>query len=82
MDDINKIRNSIDLIDKEIMSLLDKRFSLTGKIGDIKKSSEKPVLDTNREEVILLKTSKLKHSPQIYNIYKTIMNESKSQQRK
>lgn len=82
MDKINQKRLEIDELDNKIMSLLDKRFELTTEIGSIKKVEKKVVLDINREENILNKTSKYSHSPQIRSIYNTIMDESKSLQRK
>ena len=82
MDKIDKLRQDIDSLDNEIMELLDKRFNLTNQIGTIKKQDKRIVLDSKREQLILDKTSKYSHSPQIINIYKTIMDESKSLQRK
>lgn len=82
MDKIDTLRNNIDKLDKEIMSLLEERFTLTNKIGAIKKESKTVVLDSKREQVIFDKTTEFSHSPQIIEIYKTIMNESKSLQRK
>lgn len=82
MDKINKLRKQIDKIDDEIMSLLDKRFNISNQIGQLKKESNTTVLDSNREQVIFDKTSKYSHSPELIEIYKTIMNESKKLQRK
>lgn len=82
MDKIKKLRNEIDILDNKIMELLETRFLIAKEIGEAKKELNVNVLDSNREEAILLKTSKFSHSPQISNIYKTIMNESKNIQRK
>ena len=82
MDVINKKRETIDLLDKVIMESLEKRFDLSIEIGIAKASQNKEILDTNREEIILKKISKLSHSPQIEQVYKTIMKESKQLQRK
>ena len=82
MDKIEDLRLLIDTLDDEIMSLLDKRFTVSIKIGNIKALSKTAVLDTKREEHILNKTSKHSHSPEIDIVYKTIMNESKNLQRK
>ena len=79
---IEELRKQIDQIDSEIMELLDKRYHLTTQIGDIKATNKTAVLDSNREELIYNKTAKFRHSPQIKEIYKTIMTESKALQRK
>ena len=82
MDKLLKSRNRIDQIDTQIMELLDERYSLSIEIGNIKKESNAPVLDSNREQIILDKTSQLSHSLAIKNVYKSIMKESKNLQRK
>lgn len=82
MDRIKKKREEIDSIDLQIMALLDKRFFLTSEIGRIKKEVKKVVLDPYREQMILDKTTKFSHYPQLKEIYQTIMNESKNLQRK
>ncbi|MBU1020452.1 MAG: chorismate mutase, partial [Firmicutes bacterium] len=50
--------------------------------GVIKSASQYDVLDSNREEQILLKASKYSRLPQIKAIYQTIFDESKKLQRK
>jgi chorismate mutase len=82
MDKIDNLRNLIDTLDEEIMSLLDERYDLSVKIGNLKTQTKTNVLDTKRESYILDKTSKYSHSPEIGIVYKIIMEESKSLQRK
>ena len=82
MDKIDDLRIQIDKIDDEIMSLLDKRFNLTKEIGELKKQSNREVLDTKRENNIRNKISKYSHSPSISVVYTAIMDESKRQQGK
>lgn len=82
MDQIDKIRKEIDVLDTEIMELLNKRYRLTTEIGRLKKETNTNVLDSNREDIIYDKTSKYSHYPQLRAIYKTIMEESKKLQRK
>lgn len=82
MDKINRVRKEIDSLDNEIMTLLDERFNKTTLIGKLKKESNTNVLDQNREQIIFDKTTKYSHSPELKNIYNTIMNESKKLQRK
>lgn len=82
MDTLTSLRKEINEIDEQIMDLLDKRMTVSTKIGILKQDQNHPVLDTNRELLIYNKTSKYSHSPQIRSIYNTIMSESKSLQRK
>ncbi len=82
MDQIKNLRTRIDSLDDEIMELLQQRFNISVAIGSVKKESKKVVLDTSREEFILNKTSNFSHSPQIKNVYVSLMNESKDMQRK
>lgn len=79
---IDIIRKEIDSLDQEIMKLLDRRFILTTEIGRLKKDTKTKVLDTNREKIIYDKISKYSHFPELREIYKTIINESKKLQRK
>jgi monofunctional chorismate mutase len=82
MDKLLDARSQIDKIDDQIMELLDERFALSIQIGTIKKEIKSPILDSNREQTILEKTSKLSHSHTIRNVYKSIMDESKKLQGK
>ena len=82
MDKIDDMRNLINILDDEIMALLDERFTVSKKIGKIKSLTKTAVLDTKREKTIIDKTSKYSHSPEIGIVYKTIMDTSKSLQRK
>jgi monofunctional chorismate mutase len=82
MDKLLDARSQIDKIDDQIMELLDERFALSIQIGTIKKEIKSPILDSNREQKILEKTSKLSHSHTIRNVYKSIMDESKKLQGK
>lgn len=79
---IDELRVKIDQIDTEIMNLLDQRYALSTKIGEIKQSSKTAILDSKREDDIINKISKYSHYPQIKQVYQTIMKESKALQRK
>ena len=82
MDQIKVYRDEIDQIDDKIMELLNRRYDLSIKIGLEKEKHNISVLDQNREKNIINKVSKYSHSPQIEAIYKAIMKESKTLQRK
>lgn len=82
MDNLKVLRSRIDILDDQIMDLLNKRFKVTNQIGQLKKVTNKVVLDENREQIIINKMSNYSHYPQISTIYKTIMEESKKAQRR
>lgn len=82
MDKLLEARSKIDTIDEQIMDLLEERYYVSKEVGRIKEEIKKEVLDNSREQIIFDKTSKYSHSPQIIEVYKTIMNESKKLQRK
>jgi len=82
--DLNDLRNEIDMIDKEIMSLLNKRFDIVEKVKVYKKINHLEVLDTSRENKIYDKIEQLdsKYESNIKEIYSCIMDQSKNNQRK
>ena len=50
MNDIENLRNEIDQLDKTLVDLLAERFKITHKIGLLKKSTNLPPVDPQREE--------------------------------
>jgi monofunctional chorismate mutase len=81
MDKLAELRKEIDQLDDKIMELLDERFEITKQVGLLKKESNTNILDKKRETIILDKTSKYSHYPQILSVYQFIMNLSKEKQR-
>ncbi|MFV0246842.1 MAG: chorismate mutase [Mycoplasmatales bacterium] len=77
---MKKLRKEIDNIDKEIMSLLDKRFEVVSSIKKYKEEHDVSIEDTTREKEILLKINDYKNSDNIKRIYQTIITESKINQ--
>jgi chorismate mutase len=56
MDDkLESLREEIDAIDQELLEALSKRFAVVAKIGRLKASQNKPVLDEKRWEQVLAK---------------------------
>ncbi len=80
--DINTLRDQIDALDDELMQLLEERFTIVEMIGQIKKREKHGVLDVSREESILNKAKEYSHNQAISMIFKTLLSESKSLQRK
>lgn len=79
--DLNNTRIEINKIDKDIVSLLEKRFNIVMEIGKYKKENNIPVYDEKREKAVIkscigyLNNKEL--SKQIEDIYMQIMNSSK-----
>lgn len=47
--DLNEIRGEIDVVDKEIVGLFEKRMELASQVAEYKRSVGKPILDKERE---------------------------------
>ena len=78
--DIEKIREKIDTIDKEVFQLLIDRLNAVTDIGEIKKQEGLPILDQSREQLIYDKIDSLfseKEAMFLKNIYQSIITESK-----
>ncbi len=76
--EIETLRKKIDHLDNQIIELLQARFEVTDKIGELKKNIKKEVTDPNREQRIYDKLP----NESIVTIYKTIISESKIRQGK
>ena len=79
---INKIREEIDMADKGIIDALAKRFSLTKKIAKFKKPDK--IYNIQREKQIVSNITSYTEQANldsvfIQNIYKQILDESKKQ---
>jgi len=59
MTDLDCLREQIDLIDKEIISLFEKRMDAVALIGQLKAENGKAILDKSREETIICKNKSL-----------------------
>lgn len=81
MQEIEKLRAEMDKIHVELGVLLQKRLDLTLKIWEIKKTQHLPLLDLNREELILKNVKDFSKDPnqQIFltQIFKNILVETK-----
>ncbi|ALV62720.1 Chorismate mutase I [Thermococcus sp. 2319x1] len=69
------MRRRIDEIDKEIIHLLQERFEIARKIGEVKLKSGLPVYDPKREEEVLLRAGNFRR------VFETILEVSKDVQR-
>jgi chorismate mutase / prephenate dehydratase len=80
--ELNRLRKRIDELDKDIVSLLNKRATLTMDIGQAKKSAGKSVYCPDREREILRRLAFLNNGPlkpeALEAIYREIMSSSLS----
>ena len=53
MEELKKLREEIDRIDSQIMTLLQERFGVIKQVGEVKKQNEIPFIQKNRWEELL-----------------------------
>ena len=79
--ELKDLRNKIDQIDQELVTLIEKRIEIVKQIGEYKKKHNLPILDQNREQEVLDKNSKYlsnESNKEAYlEIMKNIMDVSK-----
>lgn len=84
MRDLIEVRDDIDKVDKEILSLYEKRLSLSNEVAEYKKSVGKPVFDKEREdEKIETLTAGIKDKyvhDGVRELFTELMNDSKKLQ--
>lgn len=73
MKNLEKFRGELDKIDRDLVSILNKRFSVTKKLMIYKRKNNLPLVDKAREKKILLRYN----TPFLSNIFKLIFKESR-----
>ena len=73
--ELQKLRNEIDQIDREILTLLNKRASVALKIAEIKKAKELSYYDPVREKKLINKLLELNEGPFSNETIKTLFRE-------
>ena len=82
---LEEIRNEIDAIDKELVSLFIRRMNCSAEVAEYKKENNMPVLDASRERALLNKISDLsgeEYEEYSRTLYSTILSLSRSYQHK
>ena len=86
MDDKKKLfflREEVDTIDSEIITLLESRLKLTNEVGKIKEKINKTFQDLKREEDILARIESMETKypkEELKSLFRQIMSTSLSQQ--
>ena len=81
MDELDELRQALDRLDTEIMTLLEKRFEISEAVGEIKKTHKIPLTHAKREQTILNRATAYKHQKSIESVYLTIFKQSKQKQK-
>ena len=78
---LEESRKIIDEIDSEIVALLNRRASISRRIGELKTRAGLPVLDRDREEVVLRKVIRDNagevEAGSLIRIYREVLKESR-----
>lgn len=86
MSELDQLRGAIDEIDRQIVSLFERRMEVTQRVGEYKKKVGMPVLDPKREREVIQKKIDWLHNPElktdVVTLYETIMALSRKNQRK
>lgn len=79
---INELRAEIDVIDKELVELLNRRYDACVAIGEEKKKSDSVVFDPAREQRIMTRLNAFsKYSGMVDTLWPHIMTFSKNLQK-
>lgn len=84
MDELEKLREQIDGIDRQMVELFRQRMAVTAQVGRYKRERGLPVLDTARERQVLQNKIQLVDGelrPGVTTLFQTIMSISRRQQR-
>ena len=83
--ELNELRNQIDEIDRELVSLFIRRMSCSSEVAEYKRRNALPVLDKEREIKLLEKIAELsgkEFEEYTAELYKTILSLSRDYQQK
>ena len=84
--DLKELRNKINEIDEELLSLYLKRMDISKQIGKYKKEHNLPIYDSKREEELINNLLNKINNNELKDNYKKIilliLDESKNQQEK
>ncbi len=83
--DINDYRKQIDRLDRELLRIFNERAALALKIGEIKKTIDRPVYDPSREKRIFDAMTASNQGPlddsAIIRLFERVIDESRTLER-
>lgn len=74
MTELDKLRKEINKVDKELVSLFEKRMKLVKEIGKYKKENNLPVLDMKREEEVKARNLALVKEEELKKYYEELLD--------
>ena len=83
--DLTEIRQEIDKIDEQLVTLFTQRMNLSAQVADIKKTKGLPIYVPAREQEIFEKVAELageEFAPSIQSLYATVFQVSRDYQTK
>lgn len=83
MNDLQKAREKLDILDEKIISLLNKRMEIIKEIALFKKANNLPIIDALREKALIEENKKfinVEFHKYYKQLYKTILDVSKNYQ--
>jgi len=82
---LQKLRSEIDRVDREVMSLLNRRIRLARRIGVFKAQNGQKIFDARREKTLMQKLIARNPGPiqkaELSSIYRVILRTSRRHQR-
>ena len=82
---ILQLRKELDLIDKKILVLLEKRMDIIRKVGQLKLELSIPIEDIKREREIIKRLADYSHkklsNKQLIRIFQAVFQSSKNEQK-
>ncbi|MBU1141034.1 MAG: chorismate mutase [Firmicutes bacterium] len=72
---LDSLRMQIDQIDQELMELFKKRIDVSFRIGEYKKIHNLPILDSIREQEILLQRKREFNDEKLWPSYESLLKE-------
>lgn len=82
---LSELRQEIDAVDAQILSLLQRRLELVFKVGEVKSAHGVKVYDPERERMVLAKLGNLAKPPMssdmVRRIFERIIDEFRSQEK-
>lgn len=73
-ENLEKVRIAIDEVDQKMAELFASRLDLVSKVHEIKKNENLPILDTNREQMVININLAYIHNPEYIELYKEFIN--------
>ena len=83
-EELKKLRKEIDKTDREILTLIEKRVEIAGRIGALKKEKGLPVSDPDREKEVLDNIAKSTKLDRMFarNLFSSIIDYCKYEEQK